>query len=384
MSTVLVAGSSRPSDRLARRSARMVASTLIEHGFNLLTGSATGVDKSVAKSFCSELRRRGEPLHGRFEQLTLPWHLRGSFWPIPGFNPDRADKSTETAGAPPSSSLRVRIRRRGDWLEEARSRADAAVMIGGHAGTQRIADRFMDAGKPVFPVPFTGGCSNDVFREVLRNWGDHPVPGLTKSQFLRLAVPWVAGTGALADLLLGTLSPTPDIFISYRRADSEWISGRLRQDLAEHFGTKRVFMDLEHIRPSQSWGDVIDAAIKACRVGIVVIGNRWFEHGSPDGPRVFDPKDVLRKEVLGLLSDPRRIVIVVLTGDVSATQLRDLPEGFERLSMIQAVTITPATWDVVLEQIVRTIRPALRAPRLEQQAPPANAQGSLPQVLAGV
>ena len=56
----------------------------------------------------------------------------------------------------------------------------------------------------MFTVPFTGGCSNDVFRDVLRNWGDHPVPGLTKSQFLRLAVPWVAGTGALADLLLGT------------------------------------------------------------------------------------------------------------------------------------------------------------------------------------
>jgi hypothetical protein len=242
-------------------------------------------------------------------------------------------------------------------------------MIGGHGGTQRVADRFMDAGKPVFPVPFTGGCSNDVFREILRNWCDYPVPGLTKSQFLRLAVPWVAGTGALADLLLGTLSPTPDIFISYRRADSEWITGRLRSDLAEHFGTKRVFMDLAHIAPSQSWPDVIASAVRASRVGVVVIGKRWFEDGASGRPRLLDGNDTLRQEVLGLLEDTTRTIVVVLTPEAPPPHLWELPTELGRLSKIQAVTISPGTWDMVLDQIIRTIRPALRAGSGTRPAP---------------
>jgi hypothetical protein len=349
MSTVLVAGTSRPFDRLARRAARMVASTLIEHGFNLVTGNATGVDKAVAASFCFELQRMNQPPESRYQQLRLPWGLRGSFWPAAGYR------------APATS--RVPVARRHDWLEEARARADAAVMIGGHRGTQLIADRFIDAGKPVFPVPFTGGCSNEVFRGILRNWCDNPVPGLTRSQFLRLAVPWVAGTGALADLLLGTLSPTPDIFISYRRADSEWITGRLRRDLAEHFGTKRVFLDLEHIGPSQSWPEVIASAVKVSRVGIIVIGGRWFESGSTGRPRLMDEDDVLRREVLALLGDLSRTIIVVLTPDAPPPHLWQLPDGFARLSKIQAVTISTGTWDLVMDQIIRTIRPALRVPK---------------------
>jgi hypothetical protein len=348
MSTVLVAGTSSPFDRLARRYALMVASTLIEYGFNLLTGNATGVDKSVASAFFFELARRKEDPGQRYQQLRLPWILRGSRWPLPGF---RAPKH-----------LRVPLDRMHDWLEEARARADAAIMIGGHEGAQRIADRFMDAGKPVFPVPFTGGCANDVFREILRNWCENPVPGLTKNQFLRLAIPWIAGTGALADLLLGTLSPTPDIFISYRRADSEWITGRLRADLAEHFGTKRVFMDLEHIAPSQSWPDVIAAAIKASRVGIIIIGGRWFAEGESGRPRLLDTTDVLRNEILDLLSDHTRTIIIVLTPDAPPPHRWELPDEFARLAKTQAVTISSATWDMVRDQIVRTIRPVLRGP----------------------
>ncbi|MGH9373297.1 MAG: toll/interleukin-1 receptor domain-containing protein [Vicinamibacterales bacterium] len=350
MSAVLVAGTSRPFDRLARRAARMVASTLVENGFNLVTGNATGVDKAVSASFCFELQRRGADVAKRYTQLRLPFGIRGSFWPVAGY---RAPAST-----------RLRLARMHDWLEEARTRADAAVMIGGHGGTQGIVDRFMDAGKPVFPVPFTGGCSNDVFRDILRNWCDNPVPGLSKSQFLRLAVPWIAGTGSLADLLLGTLSSKPDIFISYRRDDSEWITGRLRRDLAEHFGTKRVFMDLEHIEPGQSWAEAIASAVKESRVGIVVIGADWFESGSFAVPRLLDERDVLRHEIRTLLASGKPILIV-MTPDAPAPHLWRLPADLARLSQIQAVTITTRTWDLVMDQIIRTIKPILRRPAEE-------------------
>ena len=166
--SILVTGTSRPYDRIANRAARMVAFTLVGNGFSLVTGNAPGVDKTVSSSYCFELARVGGIAGLGYTQLRLPWFSRGSLLPIRSY---RA-----------SSEMTVRLKNRQDWLEEARARADAVVMLGGRKGALSIVNRFIDSGKPVFPVPFTGGQSNEVFREILRNWCDNPVPGLSRSQ----------------------------------------------------------------------------------------------------------------------------------------------------------------------------------------------------------
>jgi hypothetical protein len=323
----------------------MVALTLAEYELPLVTGNSTGVDKAVATAYCYELGRRQQSIGGRFVQLRLPWWRRGGVWPGRSFSP-------------PREALR-RVRVEDDWLEEARTTAAAAVVLGGRTGTLRLANRFIDAGKPVLPVPFTGGTSSEVFQEVLRNWCDNPVPGLSRSQFLRLAVPWVSGTGALADLLMGTLSATPAIFVSYRRVDAEWVAGRLRQDLAEHFGSRRVFLDLEHIVPGDLWNRRIEDSLRQCRVGIVVVGRRWLDAAEgTEGPRLADEDDVLRREIRTLLVENKPIV-VLMTSDAPPPPW-PLPDDLARLNMYQAVTVTPGTWTLVLEQVIRTIRPLLR------------------------
>ncbi len=341
---VLVAGSSRPFDRVAIRAARIVAATLIDNGFNLVTGNATGVDKAVSAAFCFDVTHRSEDVCARYTQLRLPWYRRGTRWPmIPGYR---------------AKACEVRLSHFRDWLEEARTRADAAVIIGGHGGTLTIANRFIDAGKPVFPVPFTGGQSGDVFQEILRNWCDNPVPGLSKAQFLRLAVPWVAGTGALGDLLLGTLSRVPDIFISYRRADSGWVTARLRHDLAEHFGSKRVFMDTEHIAPAQMWSDVIQRSLHVARVGIIVLGPDAVSRLSQESP--VGEHDVFRHEVTTLLKSEKPVLVVTLP-DVPPPDRWQLASDFARLPQIQTLGISAGGWDLTLDQIIRTLRPLLRA-----------------------
>ncbi len=323
----------------------MVALTLAEHGFPLITGSSTGVDKAVATAYGYELRRQRQSFDGRFLQLRLPWWRRGGFWPGRSFKP-------------PAEAIR-RVSSEGDWLEEARAEAGAAVILGGRGGTLRIANRFIDAGKTVLPVPFTGGTSSDVFQEVLRNFCDNPVPGLSRSQFLRLAVPWVAGTGALADLLMGTLSTTPAIFVSYRRADAEWVASRLRQELAEHFGSRRVFLDLEHIVPGDKWNLRIEDSLRQAKVGIVVVGGRWLEVvKGATMPRLSDEDDVLRREI-GMLLAEKKPIVVLMTPDAPAPPW-PLPDEIMGLNLFQSVTITPGTWGPVLDQVIRTIRPLLR------------------------
>jgi len=91
-------------------------------------------------------------------------------------------------------------------------------------------------------------------------------------------------------LLLGALAETPDIFISYRRSDSESAAGRLHPDLSEHFGIKRVFMDIQHIAPSDEWRLSIDHALQTCKIGVVVIGRHWLESRLADEKTFFAMK----------------------------------------------------------------------------------------------
>jgi hypothetical protein len=353
---VLVTGSGNPFIRSAESAARIVGRALAEYGFGLVTGNAPGVDKVVSKAFCDAAAPSpGSPLP-RFTQICLPWHQRGGLWPVRAF------------AAP--AKCRIEVADEDAWLNCAHKLAGAAVILSGGGGTKRIANRFIERGKPVFPVPFTGGTSSKIFLEVLSRWASDPVPGLTRDQFLRLAVPWTSDTGALPDLLLGTLSASPSIFVSYRRADTEWIAGRLRKDLADRFGKKRVFMDLDHIEPGDDWERRIENALVNCTVGIVIVGPQWFANDPRTSkPRVFDATDVLRREVERLI-DMKKALFVLTTPD-APPQPWTVPDGLMLLRRIQTLTITSHTWDAVLEKLIDNLRPLLLAAARTAASPPA-------------
>lgn len=221
-------------------------------------------------------------------------------------------------------------------------------MIGGHWGALRIARRFIDAGKTVFPIPFTGGRSNEVFQDILKTWSESPVPGLSRSQFLTLASPWISGTGPLTNLLHGAFAESVDIFLSYRRADSETAVGRLYRDLSEYFGAKRVFVDLQDIVASDVWKDEIKKALKSCRIGIVVIG--------PDlnVPRLNQEDDVLRREVAMLLR-LKKLVLPVLVEGASLPAEKSLPDDLKALPDRQARVLDNTSWDIIVDELVRII-----------------------------
>ena len=240
-----------------------------------------------------------------------------------------------------------------EWEQEAISRSDAALMIGGRRGALRIARRFIDAGKSVFPIPFTGGHSGEVFQEILRTWYESPVPGLSRTQFLSLAMPWTGGTGLLSNLLLGALAETPDIFISYRRADSASAANRLHHDLSEYFGIKRVFMDTQHIAPSEVWKRSIADALGTCRIGVVVIGGRWLES------RLDDEKDVLRTEIAQLLRSQKAIFPVVVE-EGRLPERDQLPPDLRPLADHQARLLDNAGWDVGIAELIRVMERNLK------------------------
>jgi hypothetical protein len=217
----------------------------------------------------------------------------------------------------------------------------------------------MDAGKPVLPIPFAGGESQNVFHELLRTWEAAPVPGLSKSQFLRLDIPWINGTGQLANLLLGTLAHTADIFISYRRNDSAVAAGRLNADLVDHFGMARVFMDLHGIAPSSEWRPAIDRAIEKCKVAVIVIGPNFLAKDGAGNSRLLCDDDVVRHEIEQLLLARKSILPVLVDGaQLPSTEI--LPEEFRPLLNYQSPSINNSNWADVMNSMISAIELALR------------------------
>ncbi|HEX6361893.1 MAG TPA: toll/interleukin-1 receptor domain-containing protein [Albitalea sp.] len=358
------------ANRAKQRTARMVATMLVDAGLDLVTGRSPGVDRWVAEQYCGELATRELPVAGRFTQIASP-----------GLAPPFRRYAAPAA-------CRVRTPDFEAWKREALARSDAAVMIGGGRGALDIARRFIERGRPVFPVPFLGGLtgsSDFVFQEILKTWEAHPVPGVSRTQYLRLAEPWVGGTGPLANLLLGTLADAPDLFVSYRRSDAPAAAGRIAHDLTEHFGQRRVFLDIHGIAPSRPWVRSIDEALASCRAGIVVIGRDWLAP-SPGGavPRLAERDDVVRQEIETLL-DPRggKAVFPVLVDGARLPEADRLPESLRPLLAYQVTALDNAGWTTTLARLAREIETLLAQPAAArgdastEVAPPLRAiQGS--------
>jgi hypothetical protein len=249
------------------------------------------------------------------------------------------------------------------WLDTAAGRCDAAVMVGGRGFALTIAEHFLDLGKPVFPLPFAPGRSDVVFQRVLETWCDRAVPGLTRNQFLRLSLPWAAAADSMIDLLIGALTEHPDIFISYRRADGGWVAGRLQAELADHFGSRRVFSDVTHLRGGDVWRQTIETTIAYAKIGIVVIGKDWLTAPAADGrTRLLDDADVVRREIRALLDARKRIIVVV--ADALAPDADALPDDLKPLAEIQTITVTHRDWTTDFEKVLAAVRSALRPPPL--------------------
>src|SRR5438067_10074126 len=92
------------------------------------------------------------------------------------------------------------------------------------------------------------------------------------------------------------------IFISYRREDTAGYAGRLYDGLAAHFGSDRVFMDVQGIEPGVDFVEAIERALSSCEILIVLIGKDWLAADSAGRRRLDDPADFVRLETASALA----------------------------------------------------------------------------------
>ena len=79
------------------------------------------------------------------------------------------------------------------------------------------------------------------------------------------------------------------IFISYRRKDSTYLVGRIRDQLIAVFGDGTVFRDLDDIPAGVDFRTILEKETAECNVMLVIIGPQWAGITDEDGnKRLFN------------------------------------------------------------------------------------------------
>jgi hypothetical protein len=132
----------------------------------------------------------------------------------------------------------------------------------------------------------------------------------------------------------------PRIFISYRRSDSQAITGRIYDRLIAAFGQGNIFKDVDRIPPGSTFAEVLEAELNKCNVLLVIIGRSWASIQNEAGrKRLDDPEDFVRVEVEKGLHRNDLLVVPVLVDDASIPHSNDLPDSLDQLVSLQVVKV---------------------------------------------
>jgi hypothetical protein len=144
------------------------------------------------------------------------------------------------------------------------------------------------------------------------------------------------------------------ITVSYRRADSEAITGRIFDRLALHYGKESVFRDIDNIPPGIDFRKFINDALQETDVLLVVIGPRWL--GSRGGQaRIGDESDPVRIEIETAIG--RSIPIIpLLIANTRMPNTSQLPETLNAFAFLNALRIDPGQdFDHHTDRLIRAM-----------------------------
>jgi hypothetical protein len=131
----------------------------------------------------------------------------------------------------------------------------------------------------------------------------------------------------------------PRIFISYRRADSGTIVGRIYDSLVARFGKAQIFMDVDNIPSGTDFRDVLQENLDKSDVVLALIGPQWANVTNSKGERRLDDEgDYVRLELeIALRSSIIVIPVLVLGAEMPVSS--ELPEGLKDLVFLQAAIL---------------------------------------------
>src|SRR5271165_5954542 len=124
------------------------------------------------------------------------------------------------------------------------------------------------------------------------------------------------------------------VILSYRRSDSDVITGRIRDKLAGRYGEDAVFMDTESIPLGSDYRKQIKGALLEDKVFIAVIGPKWLG-GCGKEARINDENDPVRIEVETAFQQGLPVIPVLVSG-ATLPEATELPPSLQQLRYLQA------------------------------------------------
>jgi uncharacterized protein YecT (DUF1311 family) len=153
------------------------------------------------------------------------------------------------------------------------------------------------------------------------------------------------------------------IAMSYRRSDSQDITGRIFDRLVQHFGKDTVFRDIDSIQPGIDFRTQIAEALRTTDVLLVVVGSAWLGQGKDKANRIDNEADPVRIEVEAALK--RDIPIIpILVGGTKMPEPNELPQSLRDFAYRHAVTVDGGRdFDHHMEGLARSLHRMLHVPQ---------------------
>lgn len=147
------------------------------------------------------------------------------------------------------------------------------------------------------------------------------------------------------------------VFISYRRADSGYVTDRIYEYLVAECDQEAVFRDIESIPLGKSFRQQISDALSHCNVLLAIIGPQWLTITDESGCRRLDnPEDLVRIEIETALTRGIPVIPVLIEG-VNVPKSSVVPKGLSFLSDQQAFVLRRGLdFDRDMERLIDFLR----------------------------
>jgi hypothetical protein len=149
---------------------------------------------------------------------------------------------------------------------------------------------------------------------------------------------------------------TNAIFISYRRSDSNDVSGRIYDRLVAHFSKAAVFKDVHSIPYGVDFPTYIQQELAKCKLLLAVIGPTWLTVERHGQRRLNDPADWVRIEIEMALENDDITVIPVLVGNTRLPAKTEFPDGLAALASLNSAQARPdPDFHVDMNRLIRRL-----------------------------
>ena len=146
-----------------------------------------------------------------------------------------------------------------------------------------------------------------------------------------------------------------NVFVSYRRADSQATAGRLAQFLDGISGVDDVFLDVDGISPGENFEQKIQQTLDKVSHVFVLIGPQWAgTSGGKELARIFESDDMVRRETLLALGSRARVIPILLDG-TRMPGPKELPAELKALSTINAFELRTAHFDADMDTLLDSL-----------------------------